>query len=271
VGRSGDIGGEVRTRGGGGLKALRSAYQQELLHQRLSRSAIRQRLLLFDRLGDPRSATKADVIRVLEPFEGPTRRQYLSVIRRVFSELAAMGVLDADPSAGLRMGRPRQYEPRPITEEELQRVLAIGGRIAEWATLAAYAGLRRAEVLQVEREHLLADDRGPTLLVPNGKGGTNLSIPAHPLVVEVLVGHGPGRLWPISTGTFDKAWARSMQKHGLDGVTFHRLRHRFATSVYRATGDLLTTAKVCRHRSINTTQVYARVADKRPYEAVLAI
>jgi hypothetical protein len=43
----------------------------------------------------------------------------LSIIRRVFSELAAMGVLDADPSAGLRMGRPRQYEPRPITEEEL--------------------------------------------------------------------------------------------------------------------------------------------------------
>ena len=150
-----------------------------------------------------------------------------------------------------------------ITEEELQRILAIGGRIHDWAVLAAYAGLRRFEVLQVEADHLMMDERGPTLLVPNGKGGTRLSVPAHPLVVEVLQGRQPGRLWPIAITTFDKAWARAMQGAELQGCTFHRFRHRFATSVYRATGDLLTTAKVCRHRSINTTQVYARMVDER--------
>ena len=253
------------------MTALRSDYEAELRSQRLSDSTVRQRLRMLDRIGDPRTATKADVLRVLEPYDGTTRRQYLSQIRRLFADLAAAGLLDADPSAALRMGRPRVYEPRPITEEELQRILAIGGRIHDWAVLAAYAGLRRFEVLQVQDDHLIVDERGPTLVVPNGKGGTHLSVPAHPLVVEVLQGREAGRLWPIAITTFDKAWARAMQGAGLQGCTFHRLRHRFATSVYRATGDLLTTAKVCRHRSINTTQVYARVADKRPYEAVLAI
>jgi integrase len=189
----------------------------------------------------------------------------------MFHDLALLGLIEADPSVGVRMNKPTRYEPRPISEDELQSILAIGGRIREWAVLGAYAGLRRFEVLQVERDHLLTDERGPTILVPNGKGGTKLTVPAHPLVVEVLLAHGPGRLWPITVATFDDVWRRNMAKNGLDGCTFHRLRHRFATSVYQATGDLLTTAKVCRHQSVATTQVYARVADKRPYDAVMAI
>ena len=253
------------------LAALRENYRQELDSQPISKSNRKQKLMLFDRLGDPRTATKADVVRVLEPFHGATRRQYLSSIRSMFHDLALLGLIEADPSVGVRMNKPTRYEPRPVSEDELQAILAIDGRIREWAVMGAYAGLRRFEVLQVERDHLLTDERGPTILVPNGKGGTKLTVPAHPLVVEVLLAHGPGCLWPITVATFDEAWRRAMRKHGLDGCTFHRLRHRFATSVYQATGDLLTTAKVCRHQSVATTQVYARVADKRPYEAVMAI
>jgi integrase len=253
------------------LAALRERYRQELDSQPISKSNRKQKLMLFDRIGDPRTATKADVVRVLEPFKGATRRQYLSSIRSMFHDLALLGLIEADPSIGVRMNKPTRYEPRPVSEDELQSILAIGGRIREWAVLGAYAGLRRFEVLQVERDHLLTDERGPTILVPNGKGGTKLTVPAHPLVVEVLLAHGPGRLWPITVATFDDVWRRNMSKHGLDGCTFHRLRHRFATSVYQATGDLLTTAKVCRHQSVATTQVYARVADKRPYDAVMAI
>ena len=253
------------------LAALRERYRQELDSQPISKSNRKQKLMLFDRIGDPRMATKADVVRVLEPFKGATRRQYLSSIRSMFHDLALLGLIEADPSIGVRMNKPTRYEPRPVSEDELQSILAIGGRIREWAVLGAYAGLRRFEVLQVERDHLLTDERGPTILVPNGKGGTKLTVPAHPLVVEVLLAHGPGRLWPITVATFDDVWRRNMAKHGLNGCTFHRLRHRFATSVYQATGDLLTTAKVCRHQSVATTQVYARVADKRPYDAVMAI
>ena len=257
--------------GGGGLTALRQAYRLELESQRLSASVIRQRLMLFDRLGDPRTATRSDVLRILEPFDGGTRQVYLSAIRRIYEDLAYMGAVEVDASRGVRRQPPKRYEPRPVTEEQLRRIMDVGGRIREWAVMGAYAGLRRFEVLQVEPAHLLEDDRGPTLLVPNGKGGTRLTIPAHPLVVEVLRSHGPGRCWPMATRGFDKAWRIAMDGIGLPDVTFHRLRHRFATSVYQATGDLLLTSKVCRHGSVKTTQVYAQVADRRPYDAVMAI
>jgi integrase len=262
----------VQTRGGGGgLTALRQAYAAELQAQRLAKTTIYRRLTMFDRLGDPRTATKADVLAILEGVDVGTRKSYLSLIRRVYADLILMDEVEVDPSAKVRSGRGKTYEPRPITEDELSRILRIGGRIRAWAIMGAYAGLRRCEVVQVEREHLLMDERGPTLLVPNGKGGTHLTIPAHPLVVEVLEAAGPGRLWPIKVDTLTDAWAYHLRRAGLGDCTFHRLRHRFATQVYRSTGDLLVTSKVCRHRSISTTQVYAKVADRRPYEAVMAI
>jgi integrase len=261
----------MATAGGGALAALRQTYEHELRSQRLAKTTIYRRLTMFDRLGDPRSTTKADVLAILEGVDAGTRKSYLSLIRRVFADLIYLDEIDVDPSAKVRAGKGKTYEPRPITEDELQRILRLNSRIRAWAIMGAYAGLRRCEVVQVEREHLLIDERGPTLLVPNGKGGTCLTIPAHPMVVEVLQAAGPGRLWPIAVDTFTDAWSYHLRRAGLGHCTFHRLRHRFATQVYRSTGDLLVTSKVCRHKSIETTQVYAKVADRRPYEAVLAI
>lgn len=257
--------------GGGAVAALRQRVVDELHEQRLSANTIRRRLNMFDRLGDPRTATKADVLRIIADVEQGTRLAYLSSIRALYADLAILGVVEADPTIGIRRGKAKSYEPRPITEDTLQTILAIGGRIREWAILGAYAGLRGFEVLQVQADHLLHDFRGPTLLIPNGKGGKRATIPAHPLVVEVLQAYEPGEvIWPLSTAGLQKAWRVAMAEHGLT-CNFHQLRHRFATAVYQSTGDLLTTSKVCRHSSMQTTMTYAALADRRPYEAVLAI
>ena len=79
------------------LAAIREHYRQELDSQPISKSNRKQKLMLFDRIGDPRTATKADVVRVLEPFKGATRRQYLSSIRSMFHDLALLGIIQADP------------------------------------------------------------------------------------------------------------------------------------------------------------------------------
>jgi len=49
---------------------------------------------------------------------------------------------------------------------------------------------------------------------------------------------------------------RVLDKH----ITFHTLRHSFATEFQRATGDINTLATLMGHSSINTTQIYAHVS-----------
>ena len=66
--------------------------------------------------------------------------------------------------------------------------------------------------------------------------------------------------------TYLKNWAKEagITKH----VTFHVARHTFATSLLTADVDLYTTSKLMGHSDIRTTQIYAKIIDKRKDDAI---
>jgi integrase len=69
-----------------------------------------------------------------------------------------------------------------------------------------------------------------------------------------------------------KKWAKAA---GLTAnpLTFHTGRHSFATNVLEnsSDGDLFTVSKLLGHKNINSTQIYAKVRDKRKSDAVKAL
>lgn len=63
-----------------------------------------------------------------------------------------------------------------------------------------------------------------------------------------------------------KAWAAAagIHKH----ITFHTARHTFATMMLTLGADLYTTSQLLGHSSIQTTQIYAKIVDKKKSDAV---
>lgn len=69
-----------------------------------------------------------------------------------------------------------------------------------------------------------------------------------------------------------KRWAKAA---GINekNLHFHSGRHTFATNVLEssAEGDLYTVSKLLGHKDISSTQIYAKVRDKRKLSAVKAL
>ncbi|MHB1048953.1 MAG: tyrosine-type recombinase/integrase [Bacteroidota bacterium] len=63
-----------------------------------------------------------------------------------------------------------------------------------------------------------------------------------------------------------KSWGK---RAGLDvPLSFHKARHSFATLMLSTTGDIYTTSKILGHKSLATTQIYAKVVDEKKKAAL---
>ena len=61
------------------------------------------------------------------------------------------------------------------------------------------------------------------------------------------------------------------ERVGLHGVTLHRFRHWFATTLLANGTDLLTVSKLLGHSSTSTTAVYCQITDGQRRTAIQAL
>ena len=181
---------------------------------------------------------------------------------RGFYRWANGRVLAGDPAADMARPRTPHGVPRPVTDEELQ--IALARSREPWFTaiiLAAYAGLRVAELCGVHREDVTED----TIHIRQAKGGDPAAVDTHPIVWELVQGrprgplcrHPRGRpLTPRWVGDNGRAHFDAL---GLPEVTMHRFRHWFGTALLEGGNDLRTVQESLRHRSIISTQGYTLV------------
>jgi integrase len=145
--------------------------------------------------------------------------------------------------------------------------------------LAAFGGLRCAEITRVHRAHITAERMSVVR-----KGGKRQELPTHHLVwAEVRdLPHGvlvrrPQSGRPYTSDDLSKAAAKALIRAGLRGVTLHMLRHRFATVALLpvehggAGADIRTVQELLGHAQLSSTQIYTAVTDRQRRAAIAAL
>ena len=197
---------------------------------------------------------------------------------RGFYRWAVLEELRADdPTLRLEIPRvPRRY-PRPMPERYVSRCLTeTPERLRPWFWVAYYTGLRASEIAG-----LRADDIGDRwILVREQKGGDEGAVPIPPALRPILAGLpssgwlfpklGPGAAGPI-TGTQLSVLANRWLRAEEIPHSFHSIRHAFITNVYRVNHDLRMAQRLARHRSIQSTLLYAAVDDDEALATVGAL
>lgn len=265
-----------------------------MIRRGLAEGSVKNRRLILGRLraylGDvePSGATEAQVTAFLDarrsgvqsrsgkPLGVGAYRQEVVNLREFYRWLVREGLRVDDPTARLVFPRVPLGLPRPIPDTATQDVMqAVDQDDLVIIALARLAGLRACEIARLAWQHVDLPSR--SLLVQNGKGRKQREVPFGDELAEALAGlahrTGPvvrrkdGRGGHCTDNTISRRGSAILGKAG----TLHGLRHRYATALIQATGDLRTTQELLGHSSPTVTQVYTQVGSVQARRAVALI
>lgn len=228
----------------------------------------------------PELATLEHIVRWLaegadsdEGWSARTRWTYHSTLRAWFSWLQTQGHRVDNPMIHIPSPRRPKSEPRPVTDEELGRILRVRmwKRTRAMALLATLQGLRVHEIAKVKGEHF---DLIARTMIVHGKGNVTKVLPLHPLVIEIAYQMPRKGYWfpsknsgHVRRESVSHTLGQVFTRAGVQGAG-HRLRHWYCTALLEAGVDLRTTQELARHASIQSTQIYTQVKNERRAEGI---
>lgn len=183
-----------------------------------------------------------------------TTRAAIAALRGFFEWYHATGHRADDPAAALVPPRQPDPDPHPTPRGVLQAAMASAdARTRTLLRLLSTTGLRRAEAARVH-----TDDLDGEWLTVYGKGRRVRRVPVPPDVADAIR-NAHGWLFPGRSGGHVDPWWISTTVKRATGYSAHSLRHLYATTVWRATGDLLAVQRLLGHASPKTTERYVLV------------
>lgn len=208
-----------------------------------------------------------------------TINRYFAYVRRVFSLAVKDGLLDRNPCTGIKFF-PEAKRTRFLSDEEIGKLKGVMAP-KDW-DLAAFAietGLRRGEEFGLRWENISLD--AGTLTIPLPKGGRTRHVPLTPYALGILkkadsflrspwVFPAPSK--PSrpreSQGFVNRVFLPALRAAGIEGASWHTLRHTAASRRVMAGADLPSVQAFLGHRDIATTLRYSHLSPTHLREAI---
>lgn len=199
-----------------------------------------------------------------------TRSTYHAHLTSYCDWLVACGQLEDSPMRELRKPKRPRPNPRPLSEVEVQRVMAaVSGDVRDWILLALLAGLRASEISRIRGE-----DITPEGIYVMGKGEKPEVLPCHddlwvmaqryPRAGYWYPGNDEGHVRPQRISLVVGKLFESME---IDG-SIHRMRHVYGTRLMRLGVNIRTVQKLMRHANLETTATYTAVDEDEKKAAI---
>lgn len=204
-----------------------------------------------------------------------TAANYFAKVVACFNAAAGRGLVQTNPCNGIRRIPVKESERSYLTAAELGKLIrtrCAESQVKRAFVFACMTGLRYSDVQRLTWSGIQEADGYMRIVYRQKKTGEQQYPPLNGVAVEQL-----GRRKAPDENVFRlgsnkttndvlQKWclAAGLAKH----VTFHCSRHTFATLLLESGTDIYTASKLLGHRKVQTTQIYAKVVDRRQREAV---
>jgi integrase len=203
----------------------------------------------------------------------------LEVLSRIFTLAIEQDVVEVNPCRKVKKLLMDNVRTRYLSvEEEEKLMLGLVGRLAHLRPIIIVAidtGLRRRELLSLEKEQV--DFNLDVINVKRTKSGKGRTVPMTPRVRETLkclCEDGDSKyVFPNSeTGKaitdVKHSFTSAVSDAGIEGFTFHDLRHTFGTRLAASGADVVKIRELMGHASITTTMRYMHASDSGKRDAI---
>ncbi|WP_265588087.1 tyrosine-type recombinase/integrase [Candidatus Methylospira mobilis] len=137
--------------------------------------------------------------------------------------------------------------------------------IRDYVLMSLLTGARRTNVLEMQWQQISFERQ--EWRIPMTKNGTAQVIPLGPEAVDILrdrQGCCDTWVFPSSGKTGHlvepkKAWARILKRANIESLRIHDLRRSLGSWQAKTGASLSVIGKSLNHKSVNTTQIYARL------------
>ncbi len=214
------------------------------------------------------------------PLAKSTQRNYCAYLCCALNEAVRKGVLKENPFNLLDRSEKIKALPSNreyLSIEEIKALISTNcarPQIKMAYLFSVYCGLRISDIRALRWENIVCEDGQQKIKIIIKKTKAPISIPLSGEAIKWLPERGEAKDQDnifrlpasvnLSVGLDNWAKAAGIKKH----VTFHTARHTFATMMLTLGADLYTTSKLLGHANVATTQIYAKIVDKKKVEAV---
>lgn len=210
----------------------------------------------------------------------------VSHIRSFYDWAVTYGHLPASPARRIPVPPVPDYEPRPISLDDLLAAIdGAHGRMRIWLVLAAFAGMRACEVAALRRSCVRERDAEPHIIIradaTKGKRHGRRIALCDFAVAEICDARLPSSGWcfPRLDGQPGHITPHGVSNlanpylHDECGIadTYHSLRHFYGTWLLDGTGNLRIVQDQMGHLSIQTTTKYTKVSSVKAAEAAATL
>lgn len=188
-----------------------------------------------------------------------------------------MGVMKQDPYANYKI-RFQKVDRGFLTDEEIEKLMTKEfsikrlEQVRDIFIFSCFTGLAYIDVSHLQRKHIVTIDGRPWIMTKRQKTDvpTNVLLLDIPRMIiekykEAMADDENERLLPVLSNQKMNAYLKEIADIcGIEKrLSFHLARHTFATMAISKGVPVESVSKMLGHTNIQTTQIYARIINKK--------
>lgn len=214
-------------------------------------------------------------LRVDRTMKQKTIHQHLYNLKKMTTRAYHQGTLRRDPFMNFHPELP-PLKSRHLLLEDLKRLMAVKidrpnlQRVRDHFVFATFTSLPYADLKRLSEEHIKPTEDGRLMIIiKRQKTGNEIKCPIEEIPMKIMEKYKNervnGRIFKVYTRNYMYKLIKKVgELCGIDDVTFHKARHNFGTHIGASMGLPIETIKeIMGHMNITTTQIYAKVTDKK--------